>query len=178
MTEKVRAFICINFPDEIIKEITRVQSLINLFTGKLTEPENLHLTLKFLGDLDAKKLTIIQERLQGIKFPKLNTKLKKTGTFSFKKEPKIIWIKITGLNNLQKEIDKSLRDLFPEEKKFMGHTTIARVKFVKDKIYFKKHIENLPLKKINFEISKFYLKKSELTPQGPIYTEISSFQHQ
>lgn len=55
--EKHRTFICIDFPTEVIKEAARIQALIDKqnFTGKLTEPENLHITLKFLGEIDDKK---------------------------------------------------------------------------------------------------------------------------
>jgi len=50
----IRAFIAIDFPDEVVKEIARVQEVLGKrqFTGKMTEPENLHLTLKFLGEID------------------------------------------------------------------------------------------------------------------------------
>ena len=53
MDEKyTRAFICINFPNDVIKEVARIQSLLeNKFIGKLTELENLHLTLKFLEQI-------------------------------------------------------------------------------------------------------------------------------
>ena len=53
-----RAFIAIEFPDEVVKEIARVQELVSKikFTGKLTELENLHLTLKFLGEISEEKV--------------------------------------------------------------------------------------------------------------------------
>ena len=58
--ELTRAFICIEFPDEVIKEAARVQEVLENknFTGKMTELENLHLTYKFLGEIDEKKLLI------------------------------------------------------------------------------------------------------------------------
>src|SRR3989344_4739654 len=54
----IRAFIAIDFPDEVVKEIARVQEVLGKrqFTGKMTEPENLHLTLKFFGEIDEEKL--------------------------------------------------------------------------------------------------------------------------
>ena len=64
-----RAFISIEFPSEAIKEVARVQELIKniKFTGKITEQENLHLTLKFLGNVDDDKLNQVKERLSKIK---------------------------------------------------------------------------------------------------------------
>jgi len=72
--QKTRTFICIDFPHEVIKEAARLQNLIqNIpFTGKLTELENLHLTLKFLGEISNETLENVNYALTGIKFPVLN----------------------------------------------------------------------------------------------------------
>ena len=179
MEEKIRAFICIDFPQEIIKEITRIQSVLKnkLFTGKLTEPENLHLTLKFLGELSPQQLSNVKSALKKIIFPEFEASLAETGTFSFRKSPRIAWIKVGGkqIFQLQKEIDQSLEKLFPKEQRFMSHLTIARIKYVKDKQDFIDYIENLPLKKLKFTVREFKLKSSELLPLGPKYTTIKTY---
>ena len=58
-----RAFIAIDFPSEIVKEIARVQELLGKvkFTGKITELENLHLTIKFLGEIDEKQVEEVKK---------------------------------------------------------------------------------------------------------------------
>ena len=65
----IRAFIAIDFPDEVVKEIARVQEVLGKrqFTGKMTEPENLHLTLKFFGEIDEEKLKSIRKELKKYK---------------------------------------------------------------------------------------------------------------
>ncbi len=171
-----RAFIAIEFPDSVIKEIARVQELLSgvKFTGKLTELENLHLTLKFLGEIDDSKVEAVREKLRGIKFDKMKLKLGKIGTFSIHGKLRIVWIKVEGkgIYDLQKEIDDSLKEVFPAEERFMGHLTIARVKYIKDKKGFLSHIESVYVKPIGFECSEFKLKKSELKPIGPVYSDL------
>lgn len=179
MPELVRSFICIDFPDEIIKEITRVQSELakTKFQGKLTEPENLHLTLKFLGEVPKEVLEKVKSLLSSIKFQKLELKLGKVGVFSHRGNPRIVWIKLEGapIFKLQKEIDKSLKDLFPKEERFMSHLTIARIKHAKDKRSFDLKIKSLTAKKLKFEIDSFRLVRSELKTLGPIYTTLADF---
>ena len=127
-----RAFISIDFPSEVIKEVARIQSVLNTranFTGKITELENLHITLKFLGHISKSQLQQVKKLLSTISFPVLNLSLNSCGTFNFRSNPKIIWIKVTGnIHQLQKEIDQVLKPLFKPESRFMSHLTIARIK--------------------------------------------------
>jgi 2'-5' RNA ligase len=174
-----RTFICIEFPDEVIKEVARVQELIGKvkFTGKPTELENLHLTLKFLGEIDDDKLEKVRVALGKIEFESMKLKLGKVGTFSVKGKPAIVWIKVEGkaLYDLQKAIDEVLSREFKLEERFMGHLTIARIKYVKDKKGFWEHIENIKAKPIAFDCNEFKLKKSDLKQLGPVYTDIEIY---
>ena len=130
-----RCFISINLPEEAINYIKEIQEQIkkqNLFLGKFTEPENLHLTLKFLRETTDEKIQKIKEKLKQIKFKKFQAETSELGVFS-EKFLRIIWIKLENCENLQKQIDKSLKELFEPESRFMSHITIARVKFTKNK---------------------------------------------
>src|SRR3989338_7311937 len=164
--EKTRVFICIDFPDEVIKEIARVEELVSKkkFTGKLTELENLHLTLKFLGEIDDDMLEKVKERLGKIKFKEMELKLGEIGTFSHGGNPRIVWIKIEGkaIWDLQKKIDDSLKNLFKPEERFMSHLTVARVKYAKDKKGFTDSIREINVKDVKFKIDRFSLKSSDL----------------
>ena len=174
-----RVFIAIDFPDGIIKEVARIQSLLanQKFTGKLTELENLHLTLKFLGEIPGETIDKATRILEKIKFPALNLKLGPLGLFSHQGQPRIVWIKIEGKDifNLQKEIDKSLQTIFHKEKRFMSHATIARIKYIQDKSRFKQYIKGIKPKQIKFQVKSFKLNKSELKPRGPLYTSLKEF---
>ena len=178
--EKIRTFIAIDFPDEIVKEVARLQSLISKikFTGKLTELENLHLTLKFLGEIDKEKLEKVRYALQKIKFSAFEAQLANTGIFCHRGKPSIVWIKVggKGIFDLQSKIDESMAECkFEKEKRFMSHVTIARIKYVKAKKEFKEKILKMSVKNLKFEVNKFKLIKSKLESQGPLYETIEEY---
>ncbi len=176
----VRTFIAIDLPREAINYIEELQKLIekqNLITGKFTESENLHLTLKFLGEIDEEKAEEVKKRLKGIKFPAFEARTGEVGVFSGGKKSyiRVIWIELKGAFDLQKQVDEALKGLFEPEFRFMSHITIARVKKVKDKRILLDYIRNLKVKKIKFKVDKFFLKKSELKPEGPVYEDLESY---
>ncbi len=177
--EKTRAFIAVDFPSEVVKEIARMQELLGKkkFVGKLTELENLHLTLKFLGEINSEQLNKLKTRLKTIQFKPFNAFLEYAGTFVRHNNPNIVWLKVggSGIIQLQKQIDESLKGLFKPESRFMSHLTIARVKYAADKQDFIEDVKQLKVQKINFTISEFKLKSSELNPLGPVYTDLETY---
>ena len=174
-----RCFIALELPEEAKKEIIQIQENLekrNLFKGKLTERENLHLTLKFLGEIDEVKIEEIRKRLKEIKFESFKAYLGEAGIFS----PdfiKIVWIELLGkeIFELQKQIDEKLSGLFEKERRFMSHITIARVKQVKDKRKLLDYLSSIKAKQIEFPVFELVLKKSVLTEKGPIYTDIERY---
>ena len=171
----LRCFIAVDIPEKAREEIVKVQKILekrNLFMGKLTEKENLHLTLKFLGEIDEGKVGDVKKKLKEIKFSRFKVKLREIGVFS-EDFVRIIWAHLSGKGvlELQKEIDEKLDGFFPKEKRFMSHLTIARVKSVKNR---EKLLEELSKIKLNceFEVDRFFLKKSTLTGEGPIYENL------
>ena len=175
---KIRTFICINTSDEAIKEVARIQSLLGMkLIGKFTELENLHLTLKFLGEISQEKIDKVKSLLSSISLPKFEAHLEDIGTFTYKGNPKIIWIKIASksIYELQKQIDLSLLSLFKPEERFMSHLTIARIKHVPDKEYSHQSLKNISVKRINFPVSSFKLMSSDLCALGPVYSTIEGY---
>lgn len=178
--ELTRCFIALDPPREVINEIKKSQRLIRgkkLFDGKLIESENLHLTLKFLREIDDETIEKIRERLREIEFDDFEVHLGNIGIFS-KKRIRIIWVELLGkgIFDLQKQIDEKLSDLFDEENRFMSHITIARVKRVYDKKGFLEYLKTLKISKIRFRIDKFFFKKSELFETGPVYEDIEEYE--
>ena len=177
--EKIRAFLAVEISDKAIKEITNLQEALTKklkFIGKTIEPENLHVTLKFFGEITQKEIDEIDEILKKVEFPEIKAKLGKVGAFTYNNQPRIIWVKIEGnLTKIQKIIDKQLEPLFKLEERFMSHLTIARVKYVKDTKYALEYIKNLKLPKTEFEIKSIKLLSSKLTPIGPVYTTLKEY---
>jgi RNA 2',3'-cyclic 3'-phosphodiesterase len=174
-----RAFICVSFPDEVLQETARVQSLLKSmrFDGKTTEPENLHLTLKFLGEIDESALSKVKEKLAQVKFKPFKSYLEYPGVFSKGNFPSIVWLKVGSveLMELQKQIDSALTGLFKPEKGFMSHLTIARIKSVKDSRAFVEYVKRIVVKRLSFQTIKFTLMSSELGPEGPSYKVIEEY---
>jgi len=172
----VRVFISVELGEETKQEIKDIQKQIedsNLLFGKMSEPESIHLTLKFLGEIEEKKLEEVKKLLKEIKFKKFEAKLGKFGLFS----DRILWIQLDGeeIMGLQKEVDEKLKELFKPEPRFMAHITIARVKNIRVKT---KLLDFLKRIKMNNKISveEFFLKKSTLTPQGAVYETLEKYE--
>lgn len=175
----LRCFIAIELPREAIDYTEQLNSLIkkkNFFSGKFSEPENLHLTLKFLGEIEESKAEEVKKKLGEIKFKEFEASLGEVGVF-VNKYNSILWIKLNGkgLWDLQKEIDEKLKDIFPKEERFMSHITIARMKKIFSKNEFLKYVKSMKTKKIKFKVKEFILKKSELKPEGPVYTSLERY---
>jgi RNA 2',3'-cyclic 3'-phosphodiesterase len=177
--ELKRCFIALDFPRDIRNEIKRIQNRLwkkTLFTGKLTELENLHLTLKFLGEIDEKVTEEVKRKLNNLDFERFVCKLGRVGVFS-SNFIRIVWIEVKGRGafDLQNKIDEKLEGLFKKEERFMGHITIARVKNVRDKKALLEYLKSLKPQDKNFEVNEFYLKESELSSEGPVYKDIQGY---
>jgi 2'-5' RNA ligase len=170
----MRTFISIEIPNNVKKEIVKIQNKLPEFYGKKTETEDLHLTLKFLGELPKEKINEIIEKLNKINYNSFEIKVGSIGVFS-EKFIRIIWLYLTNCNGLQKKIDNSLGGLFKLENRFMSHLTIARVKRIEDKKKFLDELKRIKIKSIKFKVKDFNLRKSILTEKGPIYKDIEKY---
>ncbi|MEK6886360.1 MAG: RNA 2',3'-cyclic phosphodiesterase [Nanoarchaeota archaeon] len=178
MSEKQRCFIALDLPKEIIDELKKIQNELNkqnLFIGKFTEEENVHLTLKFLGSVQKDTITKIKDRLKGVKLASFEASSDELGIFS-EEFIRIIWVKLNGneVFDLQEQIDSKLVDFFPKEERFMSHITIARVKSIKDKQPLYDALRKIKLN-VKGKITSFSLIESKLMPSGPIYEVIQTY---
>ena len=170
--EKTRCFISLSLPSLFVKEIVSVQQQIqhaSIIRGKFTKEENIHLTLKFLGEITDDQIRNVDEALQHIHFKPFSVKLADVGVFS-KRHIRIIWMHLLGADEIQNKVDEALSKQFKPEERFMSHITMARVKHLnveKEKaLHFLDHIST---SNPQATIDSFTLKKSTLTPQGPNY---------
>lgn len=178
-----RIFIGISITQEIKDEVRSIQSKLRqseLFTGSFIRPDNLHLTLKFLGDLNEDDILKIQENLSKIVFHSI--RLESTELSFFGHEfIKVIWLGFNSntekLETLKQQIDESVEWLDKKDKtNFLSHLTIARVKSVKDKEKLEQLISEIKIKKLELNIDHFSLISSQLTQNGPVYTELARYE--
>lgn len=174
----MRCFLAIELPEGIKKELSRIQKEIPEFKGNLVSKENMHLTLKFFGEIDDKKLNEIKKELSEIKFNSFKANLGKIGSFPSESFIRVLWVSLEPadkVKELNAEINKILES---HDREFESHITLARIKFIKEKEAFIKKIKGIKFKTRDFEIKSFVLKKSTLTEKGPIYETIKEFRLQ
>jgi len=173
----MRAFVAVEISDkEIINSITKFQSEINI-KAKPVEPQNLHFTLQFLGEVSEEISQKIKQALKTIKFSTFKVNFKGIGAFPKMKFPRVIWIGTddvggNALVDLAKKVENVLSPLgFTSDKPFKSHITIFRIK---NKIGdISRELEKFETFEFGSqEISNIKLKQSVLTPQGPLYSDL------
>lgn len=171
---KLRCFVSIDMPKKIQFKIENIQDCLPEFKGKKTELGNLHLTLKFLGEVDKSVLENIKLKLREIKFKKFKIKLGHLGFFGNKKYG-VVWVYLANCENLQKLIDEKLKAFFKLEYRFMSHLTIARVKKLNNEKEFLNELRKINFEKTEFEVKSFKLKSSVLKDKGPFYETLEEY---
>lgn len=181
----MRLFIAIELSDDIKKGLSRIQSHLK-YSGadvKWVETDNIHLTLKFLGEADEDKLAYITSALDAIgkAVSPFNIVVKEIGAFPKIEYPRVIWVSLDKgaeeSKRLAKMIDERLSEIGfqKEERPFSPHITIGRVRSPKNKAALKEKILSLDPNMMNLSsqsISSVILFRSTLTPRGSIYTKI------
>lgn len=181
---QLRAFLAIDVDEDlkakmyrIVKEFKQIDARI-----KYVELENLHLTLKFFGDIDIEGIDLLSSKIENVvsNFDKFTVKIKGCGAFPNTNRIKVIWLGLDEdaiVKQLHDELDKEFVKLgFDKDRKFSTHLTIGRMKSAKGKDKVKSKIEEFSEVEIGeMCVDKIILKKSTLTPQGPIYDDIKIF---
>ena len=182
---EIRAFLAIDLDDDlkpkinkIIKEFKQIDTKI-----KYVELTNLHLTLKFFGDIDTNGLKLLEDAIANVvsEFEPFKINISGCGAFPNNNHIKVIWVGIEDdsiLKDLHDKLDKEFARIgFDKDRKFSTHLTIGRMKSAKNKDKVKKVIEEFKDIEIGeMEVDSIRLKKSTLTPQGPIYEDLTIFE--
>ncbi len=175
--DAVRFFVAVDMPDEVVGEIERVQDIIKeeaLFEGKFVDPEQVHVTLKFIGEVPTEQVPLIDKALSAIKNEAMEAQLSSLDVFAAGNRIKIIFLQIIcpRLGHLAQKIEQALLQWCQVEKRsFVSHATIARIKRLKNKERLLGLFRKLSVKPIQFTIDSFALKESELSAKGPIYID-------
>ena len=182
---QVRAFLAIDLDDDLKPKINKI---IREFKGidtkiKYVELQNLHFTLKFFGDIDTNGLDVLKNAIEKVisEFDPFTVKIKGCGAFPNSNHIKVIWVGIDDdaiLKELHDKLDDEFVRLgFDKDKRFSTHLTIGRMKSAKNKNQVKEIIEEFNNFEIGeMEVTEISLKKSTLTPAGPIYDDMKVFE--
>lgn len=180
----MRAFIAVACPPEVKAKLARTSERIkSLGDLKVVEKENIHLTLRFLGEVEESKVDELISALATVKKPGgFEVCIKGLGAFPGPGSPRVLWAGAEKgdkeLMELHEEVDGALAPLgYAREERFSSHYTIARVKYLRDKSGLKEMLtENKETIFGCFRIESFYLMKSVLQRSGPIYSVVREFQ--
>ncbi|MBN2052307.1 RNA 2',3'-cyclic phosphodiesterase [Candidatus Woesearchaeota archaeon] len=176
----MRLFLAIDLSEEAKQSIERVKEGLKGIKGvKPVAKDNIHLTLKFLGEVDDDKVDGIINALSQVKFQPFNIFLNKPGAFPNENRISVLWVDASPaepLIVLKKDIDKAL-PRFKDDHPFKTHITFARVKYIANQDDKKKIIDLLrkPVDRIEFSVDKFILYKSTLLSEGPVYEVVKEF---
>jgi 2'-5' RNA ligase len=185
MSESIRSFLAFDIEDETIRNrLARAQALV-VQTGadvKLVETENIHVTMRFLGDINLDTVERIFGEMKKIQFTPFDVHLKSLGVFPSLSYPRVVWAGIADgadqLRDIFSQLEPKLRELgfAPDNKGFSPHLTIARVRSGRNKAQLAEFIN----KNAGFEFGTikakcFRLKKSVLSPRGPTYSTLKEY---
>jgi 2'-5' RNA ligase len=175
-----RIFIAIRLPEKLCSD------LLHLTGGipgcRWSKREQIHLTLRFVGEVNDTMLLDIKDALQGVEAEEFSLNLDGVGFFPPGKSPRVLWAgisKSSALISLQKKIQKILRQdcAIPEEgRTYHPHVTLARVRSVAhlDKII--RWLQTFhELKSEPFSVSSFCLFRSHLNPEGVRYELLQEY---
>ncbi len=179
----MRTFIAIELSEEIKNELAQIQARLR-YAGadvKWVEQQNIHLTMKFLGEVKEDRIEEVVSALNEVakESKPFEAIIKDLGVFPKLEFPRVVWV---GLERgaeeskaLARRVDERLEKLgFQRESRpFSPHLTIGRVRSPKNKAALKEKIMATSIEKVlSQRVDSIILFKSELTSQGPIYSKL------
>ncbi len=179
----VRLFVAVEITEEIRKKLTEFQDELKEVDADVgwVAPENLHITLKFIGSVDEEKIetvtSIIKDSLAHIK--PFDLDYTGVGILPTEKNPRVIFADVRDMGGILAKIHERLNNQFMalgvehEDRKFTAHLTVGRIKTRRN---VRRLIENIySYHGFNFgseQVTQVVLMKSDLSPEGPIYTKL------
>lgn len=183
MMNTVRAFIAIEMPQTVVDIVRQSQQALQRggIHMRWVRPENVHLTLRFLGDIPTDAIEGIRSALEHLvaEVTSFSLQIKGAGVFPGASRPRVVWLGLGGQINLLEELYRRLTSLlseqgFPAEKRpFRGHLTIGRARGRIDAARLRSLMEELKdVESRFFSADRICLFKSDLRPGGAVYTPL------
>jgi 2'-5' RNA ligase len=186
--QEIRCFIAIHLPHEVRNRISEYILQLREYSNDVrwVQAENIHLTLKFLGEIDSSRVDQVKQSLNPIsdKFSPFILNVSGSGCFPGKKRPRVFWLGMEqGTENplfgINRWIEDKLEQLnFEKEKRrFSPHLTIGRVR-ARQQVDFSKlfsFMERTPFLPIEMTVSDISFTQSNLKPTGAEYQVIEKY---
>jgi 2'-5' RNA ligase len=185
--EKIRSFIAIELPDELKLELSHLEARLKLEERtwvKWVDPNSIHLTLKFLGNIAIDRTgeitRAIEEAARGIH--SFHLEVKNLGVFPNLKRVQVVWVGLSGevdkLSQLQQRLESNLEPLgfVSESRTFTPHLTLARLRNrvpLDERQRFGQLIADTRFEAGTIKVDAISLMRSQLTREGAIYSRIS-----
>jgi 2'-5' RNA ligase len=178
----MRTFIAIEIPSEIKSALAALQTELRRAGADVswTKPESIHLTLKFLGEVDEGRISEIEQACIDLaaKFQPFTLSLHGAGVFPNSRQPRVLWAGLSGeiekVVEAQRQLDERLAliGFEREQKAFRPHLTIGRVKSNRKSRELIAAADLYELPALSFDVGEIVVMKSELHPAGARYTRI------
>jgi 2'-5' RNA ligase len=187
-TEQIRSFIAIELPEEVRQGLAKLRNGLQRDEHrfvKWVDPYGIHLTLKFLGNIPAGRVTEVTGAMEGATqgISPFHLQISGLGAFPSIKQVRVFWVGIGGemdkLSRLQQNIDSALGVLgfAREERPFVPHLTLARVRqgaSPSDRRSFGALVDSAVFEQeYHLQVEAVNLMKSQLTPAGAVYSRLS-----
>ncbi|NLZ30170.1 MAG: RNA 2',3'-cyclic phosphodiesterase [Methanomicrobiales archaeon] len=174
----VRTFVAIDLPEEIQERIRESRAILAEAGGRLAivDPVNLHITVKFLGEVEPGMISAIIEALRATSADPFEVTIGRA-VLNRPRSPRVVWCNVTDSGEsaaLAREVDDLLEPFgfLRERRPFRPHVTLARVKEFHPSLIQQVHL--MPSDPFGrFRVGTIKLKKSTLTPRGPIYEDLA-----
>ncbi|MDR0372125.1 MAG: RNA 2',3'-cyclic phosphodiesterase [Nitrososphaerota archaeon] len=183
--QQIRSFIAFDLEnDSVINRIASIQKSLMQTNAdlKMVDPQNIHITVRFLGPIQPEMVEKIYTTMKNIKFTPFNIQLSGLGVFPTINYPRVVWAGITDgadqLKSIFEQLEPQIHDLgfAPDPNGFSPHLTIARVRSGANKqrlVDFVQRQENYDFG--NIRANCLRLKKSQLSPKGPAYSTLKEY---
>jgi len=180
----MRLFIAVDIEsDDLKRMVYEIQKYIKSTGVRATYPrlDDLHITLKFLGEIDGSLIDEIVRRLSFKKLERTKITIDDVGGFPNLSRPRVVFLDVNDVEGklrvLQEYVETQLANMFPRESRpFKPHITVARIKqFFRFDERFISQIRSM-VNKVDVEVTRFKLKESRLTQSGPIYRDVAVFE--
>lgn len=179
----IRAFICLDIPQSVKQRIDALQRDLRQIGAQVSwvKPDNIHLTLKFLGDVAESRIESIRKAVEiaARATRALEIEVAGTGCFPSPRNPRVLWIGLSDMEGKLAELHRAIeselaRERFPREpKKFSPHLTIGRVRAPHNAALVAEELISRGFEPHNFQADEIIVMRSDLKPTGPIYTPLA-----